>query len=170
MKCKYNNNKNPSFKKLDNKTIDGDCELKYDPIHKIYKCGEYEYQDLLYPHPIIDEEQSKECIMENYNEHKSLIISILIIWILLFSGILSLTVSKISNYRGTFFMISNIVSSIYIYYYYYSESLFFTYDDFLHSIDDDNKKVIINKWRPLFVAMLFPVISFVLFYAIEIYD
>ena len=84
MECKYKNedgtkNEFPLFKHVGDEEIDPSCELRYNPITKVYKCGDYEYQNLLYPHPIIKKDDSKAWILPDYSDNKLKDLIILIV-------------------------------------------------------------------------------------------
>jgi hypothetical protein len=168
MKCKYKNedgtiNKPPSFKHIGDNEVNPDCELKYNPITKVYKCGDYEYQNLLYPHPVIEKEDSKACIMPDYEDNKLSDFIILIIISVAIAVGLALNVSKFTPYRGTI-LLAITIPILYLYIY-YDDTL---YDYFLHYIDGDNETIIVSSIKPMLIGCLFPVIIGVIFCTLEL--
>ena len=167
MKCKYKNedgtiNKSPSFKHIGDKEVNPDCDLEYNPITKVYKCGDYEYQNLLYPHPVIEKDDSKACIMPNYEDNKLSDFIILVGISVSIAVGLALTVSKFTPYRGTI-LLAITIPLLYLYMYYYEDNL---YDKLLYDID--NETIIISSIKPILIGCLVPVIIGVIFCTLEL--
>jgi len=157
MECKYKNedgtkNQIPLFKHVGNEEIDPSCELRYNPITKVYKCGDYEYQNLLYPHPIIKKEDSKACIGPDYSDNKLRDFIILIIISICIAIGLALNVSKFTSYRGTI-LLGITIPLLYLYIYYFDDHL---YDQLLHDIENDT--IIVSSLKPILIGCLIPVI------------
>ena len=149
------------FKKHENKES---CTLKYDPDKNLYKCGDLEYQDSLYPLATIKDD-FRGCmppLFNNYyNDRYFTIIPISIFYLLLFFFMYSI---NDETFDSKSFILTIIITSVYFYLMFIDVGLKAPIYDYFYMVNFfDNKSVNKSWWiRFIFTFIFFPIFGVII--------